>query len=114
MYLGEQSDLFNPTCDPHALECAGEPDVDVELASILMKVQEGPGSAREVAALALSQPGERAQVRQEYFYPIKVFLSGMSHAPSMTQDIPARQGLAAMSSPIARAAVAAGDGAFKT
>lgn len=66
-YLGEQSHLFAATGDLHALKRAGEPDVDIEVAGVLMKVEEGSGSAREVTPLALSQLGERAQLRQQFF-----------------------------------------------
>jgi hypothetical protein len=45
--------------DLHAQELAVEPDVDIEVTGILVEMQECPGSAREVTALALPQLGKR-------------------------------------------------------
>jgi hypothetical protein len=56
--------LFLTGGDSHAFERAVEPNVDVEVAGILMTVEKRPGPPREVAPLALPQPGELAQSRK--------------------------------------------------
>jgi len=59
-HLCEEFELFVVTGDPHTLERSVEFDVNVEIASILMEVQERMRAPRKVAALALSQLWEFA------------------------------------------------------
>jgi len=56
----EEVDLFVATGDPQTLERSVEFDVNVEIASILMEVQERMRAPRKVASLALSQLWELA------------------------------------------------------
>jgi hypothetical protein len=64
------------------------------IAGILVEVQEGAGASREIAALALSQLGQPAKLRQQRLKLIKVFPRRMSHGLSMTLSSGATQGRA--------------------
>src|SRR5262249_22567730 len=59
-HLREDLGLLAAVGDPHPLELAVELDIDVEVVGVLVEVQERPGFSREVAALALPQPGKLA------------------------------------------------------
>jgi len=50
----------------HALEVVAESDVDVEVAGILVKVQERARAPREVAALALAQLRQLPKLGQQF------------------------------------------------
>ena len=65
LYLCKKLGLLAEAGDPHPLELAVELDVDVEVVGVLVEVQERPGFSREVAALALPQPGKLAQFCQQ-------------------------------------------------
>lgn len=65
--------------DSHAFERPVKPDVNIDLAVILVEVKERPGAAREVAALALSQLRKTAQLHKQRLYAIKVFVICMAH-----------------------------------
>lgn len=56
----EEASLFGVAGDLHALELTAEPDIDVQVTSILMEVKERPVCPREVAAPALLQLRELA------------------------------------------------------
>ncbi len=79
--------------DPHALELAAEPRIDIEVTGILVEVQERPGSPRKITALALPQLGQFAELRQQRLQAIKTFLRCMPHTSSMTPDVRATQEL---------------------
>jgi hypothetical protein len=48
-----------------------------------MEMEERPGSAREVTALALPQLRELTQLREQLRHVIKIFVRRMPHKPSM-------------------------------
>jgi len=77
--------------DPHAFEVAAEPRIDIEVASILVEVKERPRSSRKIAALALPQLGQFAELRQQRRQAIKIFLRCMPHTSSMAPDVRAMQ-----------------------
>ena len=60
LHLCEEIDLFAAIGDPHTLEHTVEPDIDVEIARILVEVQERVRTSRKVATLALPQLSELA------------------------------------------------------
>jgi hypothetical protein len=60
LHLSEEIDLFSVIGDPHTLEHSVEPDIDVEVACILVEVQERVRTSRKVATLALPQLWELA------------------------------------------------------
>jgi hypothetical protein len=57
-----------------------------------VEVKERPGSAREVTALALTQLGQRAQLRQQWLKMIKVFLRRVPHVSRMILKAEERKG----------------------
>lgn len=82
----EKVGLFGVAGDLHALELGIEPDVDVQIASILMEMKQCTVGSREAAALALPQLRQLAQLRQQRLKLIKVFPRCMPHASSMPLD----------------------------
>ncbi len=77
---------------PHALKGVAESDIGVEVASILVEVQERAGAPRESAAPALPQLRQPSEFRQQRLKAIKVFLRRMSHRSSMTLSSSPTQG----------------------
>src|SRR5262245_49701942 len=69
--------------DPHALELAVEPDIDIKVTGILMEVQERPGAAGEAAGPALSELRKPAQLDQQTRQTIKIILYCVPHTLSM-------------------------------
>ena len=65
--------------DSHAFERPVELDVNIDLAVIGVEMQERPGAAREVAALALAQLRKTARRHKQRLYAIKVFVMCMAH-----------------------------------
>jgi len=82
-HQGEKLRLFGLASDSHPLELAAELDIDVEVAGILVEVQEGMRPPGEVAALARSQLRELVQLRQQRRQAIKIFLRCKPHGSSM-------------------------------
>jgi hypothetical protein len=75
--------LFGLARDSHPLELAAELDIDVEVASIFVEVKKGVRPPGEVAALALSQPRELAQLRQQRGQAVKILLGCVPHSSSI-------------------------------
>jgi hypothetical protein len=83
--------MLAATGDLHPLEPLIDPDVDVEVTSVLVEVEEGPRALGEVTALALAQLRELTKLSQEFLQPVKVLLRCVPHASSMTMHAAAAQ-----------------------
>jgi hypothetical protein len=59
-YATQERGLLAFAGHTHPLELAVEPDIDIEIGGVLVEVNEGPRSQREVTALALVQGGKPA------------------------------------------------------
>jgi proteasome activator-like protein len=90
-YQGEELGLFGGARDPHPLELAAQFDVDVEVASILMEVQEGVRSPGEVAAFALPQLRELTQLGQQRRQAVKILLRCVPHSSSIVVGVAQRK-----------------------
>jgi hypothetical protein len=81
--LCEEIRLLVPSRNAHALEDVAEPDIDVEIACILMEVQDRARTSRKVTTLALPQLWEFAQLLQQLLQAIKVLRGCMPHVLRM-------------------------------
>jgi hypothetical protein len=87
----EEVGLVPAAGDLHALELAVELDIDVVVASVLVEVKQRPAAPRKVAAPALSQLRELAQLRQQRLQLVEVLLRCVPHVSSITLDVRAAQ-----------------------
>jgi hypothetical protein len=87
----EEVGLVNAAGDLHALELAVELDIGVIVASVLVEVKERSVAPGKVAAPALSQLRELAQLPQQRCQLIKVLLRCMTHTSSITLDVGQRK-----------------------